>query len=527
MTERPRDDEGSRLETEFAALLSMHALASRSAPDLGQIPGFRSAPTGRALQTLAHASLDDVPVSARIGLLGDLARAGFPDYESAESQYRELAGSVSGVRDGIDPDQLLNDLKLAASGDVLFQLTPSGLALPHEEAAFVADDVCTVRSVQIGGLEATWIFSELETDAPFDNVVAWVDPRNWPARGPMLFKAMDLIGSDSPVSLPPPGDVHWHGIFREEVRLVQRVKTLLHCDYWQDGDRAAGMTYDLALSLDRQIDVDRGFLLVNDVGPVRRVKALKIVGFKDRIWNQVAALVCPFWTDWVRAAVQGGGTSRPVTPSPGEHVGPRDGGSTWAAAAEEWIDFMSDSARPYVSLLDEMSRRYLDPDTRPAHLLQDQQRLFSQLAQDWARAWSCGTEAMSHVSRNGLEFGSFSPDPSSTGVEFTATASSTASTSAAAPDGSDVEGTTVPIGDLTPQDSPTVSDLESIEAGHARIPASSITAAVVQLGPTDYGVRLRVAASAFSPGLYVGHVSPRAGAEPVPAQLYISRSSED
>ena len=37
------------------------------------------------------------------------------------------------------------------------------------------------------------------------------------------------------------------------------------------------MTYELDLSLDDEIDVDRGFLLVNNAGGVRRVKALKIV----------------------------------------------------------------------------------------------------------------------------------------------------------------------------------------------------------------------------------------------------------
>ena len=57
-----------------------------------------------------------------------------------------------------------------------------------------------------------------------------------------------------------------------------------------------------------EIDVDRGFLLVNDAGPVRRVKALKMVGFTDDVWDDVAAMVCPFWTSWVRSAVEGGST---------------------------------------------------------------------------------------------------------------------------------------------------------------------------------------------------------------------------
>ena len=75
----------------------------------------------------------------------------------------------------------------------------------------------------------------------------------------MLFKGMTVVDADEPVALGPPGDPHWHGVFHEEVQLLQRVNTLLHCDYWQQGTEAAGMTYDLSLSLDNEIDVDRGF----------------------------------------------------------------------------------------------------------------------------------------------------------------------------------------------------------------------------------------------------------------------------
>lgn len=527
MTERPREDDGSTtVDEHHTALLSLHAHVEESARDPGLIPGFRRLPTGQALHTLSQASLKDVPVSARLGVLADLARAGFPDYEHSARQYHELAGTVSAARDGVEADQLLDDLKTAASERVPFHTMRSGRALPHEDAAFVGEDVCTVRTVRTGGLEATWIFSEFETDAPFGKVAEWVDPRNWTDRGPMLFKGMDLVGSERPVSLPPPGDVHWHAIFREEVQLVQRVVTLLHCDYWQESDNAAGMTYDLALSLDDQIDVDRGFLLVNDVGPVRRVKALKIVGFKERVWDQVAGLVRPFWTDWVRAAVQGGTASRPVPPTPVDDGRRGSSPSSWVEAAERWIDFMGESARPYLALLDEMGMRYLDPDARPADLARDQQRLFSQLAKDWAQAWFDGVESMGQVARGGMEAGVAPPDRSRPGARMAAAAPSSPSSSGVRGDGADLEGTTVPIADLTLQDSPTVSDLVSIEAGGARIPAGAITTAVEPLGTTGNGVRLHVSASALSPGLYVGQVTPRPGAAPVPVQLYVSRSYE-
>lgn len=531
MADRPADDPGPRgVEEHHTALLSLHAQAEPSSRDPGLIPGFRRLPTGAALRAVAQASTADVPVSARLGVLGDLARAGFPDWETEEQSYRELAGSVADLRQGVDADQVLEDLKFATTEQVPFHTLQSARALPHEEAAFVGEDVCTVRSVVTGGLGATWIFSELETDAPLEKVAEWVDPRNWPRRGPMLFKGMELIGSERPVSLPPPGDVHWHAIFREEVQLVQRVRTLLHCDYWQESGRAAGMTYDLTLSLDDEIDVDRGFLLVNDLGPVRRVKALKIVGFKDRVWDEVAGLVRPFWTDWVRAAVQGGGTSRPVTPAPAGDEDRSGTRSPWADAAEQWIDFLGESARPYLSLLDEMGTRWLDPDARAADLARDQQRLFSQLAKDWAQAWFVGMEAMGQVARDGMEAGVVPPDRSRAGARFataTAAATTAGSSSGAPSEGVDVEGAVLPVVDLTPQDVPSVTDLVSIEAGGARIPAGTISTSVEPLGRMGHGVRLRVPSSSLSPGLYVGQLTPRPGAEPVPVQLYISRATEE
>ncbi len=535
MSKHPADEPGSAVLGEHdAALLSLHALADDPSRDPGLIPGFRRVPTGVALQHLAEAPVEEVPVSARVALLGDLARAGFPHHEHAEAGYLALAGSVAGARDGVGAQELLDDLEQAASEGVPFSRLRSGQALPHHEAAFVGQDVCSVRTVRTDGLLATWVYSEFETDAPFARVAAWVDPHYWPARGPMLFKAMDLVGADRPVGLPPPGDVHWHGIFHEEVQLVRRVNTLLHCDYWQDGSRAAGMTYDLALSLDDQIDVDRGFLLVNDVGPVRRVKALKIVGFKEDRWDALVPLVRPYWTDWVRAAVEGGTDSTatpggaPVDPAdpgaaPGQPPQPGTRSCAWLEPAEEWIDFMGESARTYVTLVDDMTADVLAPDAGPADVAQHQQRIFSQMAKDWSQAWVSGLEAVTTMAQDGLVPGVGRPSrggasTGSAGVRFTGRAPAAA--------GQDTEGTVWPVVDLAEGDVPTVSDLVAIESGGARIPAASIATSVAPLGAQGHGVRLAVGASGWAPGLYVGELTPRPGATPVPVQLYISRATE-
>ena len=284
-------------------------LCSASMPSLGHseistprsFPGSRPPPRARPCKTLAAAPEREIPVSARLAVLFNLARAGLPHYESYEAEYRLLADSVAQSR-GLDVDQLLTDLKESARG-IPFSGTSSGQALPHHETAFIGEDICTIRRVKVGGVRATWVYSEFVTHAPFAGVADWVDPRQWSTWGYLFFRRMDLLLSPpAPVNInpPPAGDQHWHGVFHEEVRLVRLVNTLLRCNYWR-GTAAAGMTYDLDLSLDGEIDVDRGFLLVTDLGAVRRVQVLKIVSFTQDLWDDVAALVCPFWTDWIRA----------------------------------------------------------------------------------------------------------------------------------------------------------------------------------------------------------------------------------
>ena len=179
-----------------------------------------------------------------------------------------------------------------------------------------------------------------------------MDPRNWHTWGPLFFRRMDLLMSPpAPVDIspPPPGDQHWHGVFHEEVALVQVLNTLLRCSYWRD-PAAAAMTYDLKDSVDDEIDVDRGFLLVTDVDGVRRVQVLKIVSFTTDWWDLVARLVCPFWTDWVRFAVRGGTKSVPLPPTlfaPGI-------GSPLAACVDAWVAFAGESAKPYLGLAEDV-----------------------------------------------------------------------------------------------------------------------------------------------------------------------------
>jgi hypothetical protein len=500
------------------ALVGLHAIAGAFGElDPETLPGFGVFSPGTALRVVAEAPEEEVPVSARLAVLHDLARADFPDYESHEAEYRLLAASVAD-RHGLDVDQLLNDLKGSAQNVVPFRSSTSAGQLPHHAAAFIGEDVCSIRRVDVGGLRATWIFAEFETDAPFDSVRQWVDPRNWPQFGPMLFKRMNIVDGGAPVEIKALGDEHWHGVFHEEVQLLSRVNTLLHCDFWRDGDQAAGMTYELNLSLDNELDVDRGFLSVNDTGPVRRVKALKIVGFTQEIWDDLAQTVCPFWTDWVRAAVQGGTTSTPKPPTHTPPGGTGPGSSPLGETLDAWVEFFGDSARTYLDLFGDVASRATSGDYSIADWVDDGNRYWSKLAKDWAQAWTFGMELIEEVADQGINAGVMQPGKPREAGRGAATAMATATPA-------DTEGTLIPVAGLRGDDRPTCTTLASIEAGGATIQSTDITASVEELDDGTYGVRLTTTKGSVAPGLYVGELQNSQGQRLVPAQIYLSRAT--
>lgn len=511
MTERPPDpDVEVDAELPHHALVGLHSLAGTLGPvEPGLVPDFRALPPAEALRAVADASPEEVSLSARLALLHDLARAGFPHRESSGEEYRRLAASIA-EGNQIDADQLLDDTEQSARERRPFAGTETGRRLPHQVVAFVGEEVCDSRVVEVDGLGATWIFSEFETDAPFDHVAEWVDPHNWPERGPMLFKRMEVVGGGAPIEIASLGDAHWHGVFHEEVQLVRRLNTLLHCDYWRDGDRSAAMTYSLDFSLDGQIDVDRGFLSVNNLGAVRRVKALKIVGFTTDVWDRVAGLVCPYWTDWVRGAVEGGTTSTPRPPTFPQIPTSAPSQETLDA----WIRFFGESASAYLALFDDATSRARAGGYSTSDWLEDGRRYWSRLAKDWAQAWAYGVDLLDEVAREGLDAGFTPPGTPRERGRGMATAMT------AGPTGG--EATFIPVAGLGEEDRPSCSDLASIEAGGPTIPSAGVSVSVEPFEGGGYGVRLRASNPSVPAGLYVGRLENLPGQEVIPVQLYMS-----
>ena len=518
----PRLDD---VEPAYQALIALYARTPDFREAAVKLPeSYRSRSVQEDLRLVAEADADQIPTSARLAVLYELAKAGYPgreENEEARNAYRELADSAvrfRARRDG-DPevvgDDLLAEIQAAADERAPLSSRPRLLAgqnFQHSELAFTGRAACTIERVLVDGIEANWIYSEFLTDAPLARIADFLDPRRWPDLGPLFFKRMELVGSVQPLPLtpPPPGDPHWHGVFLEEVQLVRRLRTTLDCTYWRDATTAA-TTYDLASSLDRQIDVDRGYLLVTPAGAMNRVQVLKIVSFTDDFWDTVALFVCPFWTDWIRGAVRD--ATRTETTDPTDTPGA--GRSPLGRAVEDWIDWFGRAAQPYLDLCTDATSRMRSGPYTSGDAMADGARWWSQFAKDWARAWTNWSDTVTEVAEHGLDAGVTPPDvPSERGR-----GSVSAFVAPAARAGGAV--LTAPAG-LAADEVPTASALVSIGDGAATIPPSEVSVTV------EPGGRLRIrTTSASAPhGMYVGRLRTVAEQDLAPVALYVSRATK-
>jgi hypothetical protein len=525
------------VESSHTALLTLHELAG-AYDDVGEIPDSARAAIGDALSTLADAPENEASVGLKLDTLVALARADFPDYERSEAAYVQLAAAI-GSSHGLDADQVLSDAKAVGKADEAISGTATGAALPHHATAFVGQNVCEIAEVTVDGISAVWVFSEFETDAPFAGVADWVRPESWPKRGPAMFKGMDIVGGGPTEIRGGEHTDHWHAVYLEDVQLFERLKTLLHCDYFLDAARTAGVTYKLDFSVHHRLTVDRGYLLVEDLGAVRRVKALKIVSFANAGWNEVAKLVCPFWTDFVRGAAEGGTATTPHTP--GSEAQPPSGPGRNGTLAElwaAWIDFMGDAAAGYASLAGDTTTRMLDDGYARQDLAGDAAAYWSRIAQDWAKAWAYGADMMSAMADKGM----VAPQPPGAGddggsrfppfvppVASPAAASSAASAGVAprraraATSPGVVESVMVPVAGLAYGQTVTCSDLVGIEAGGPAIHSNSIAVTVVEIAPQQHAARLAADVSGVAAGLYTGEIVLDNGRR-APVTLYVSQA---
>ena len=161
---------------------------------------------------------------------------------------------------------------------------------------------CTATTQIIGGVPALSLSTTTMSRQPFDEARAMTNPLFWPQCPPqsLFFKKMTLM-EPGRAPLPAP-DNGWSARILEVVDFSYGLSpgdeadmsTELDFVFFED-DTAAGCTYDLHRSDNREILVDRGFVMVEDLQSIgwRRTTTLKQVYFRTRA---NPGDVCQFWS---------------------------------------------------------------------------------------------------------------------------------------------------------------------------------------------------------------------------------------
>jgi hypothetical protein len=336
-----------------------------------------------------------------------------------------------------------------------------------------------------------------------------------------MFKNMSPIGNPDPVRSP---DTERHQDYMEVVTLAGReLHTKLRCDFMDAGDWV-GMTYDLVESVDRFLDVDRGFLLATKLpSGDHLVKALKIVGFKDPISGFLADLVCPLWTDFARQATKNAEELEPKEPShrPGTakagdptngagsrpQTGPRHASTIASDLSDQWVQTMGETFTHYSTQARDVGLKLLAGTYGREDAAHDRHKLCVSLARDWGRAWKAGIELV-----NGMA-----------AIDVPSTVAGPAAA------GGTREFSTVKVPVPEKRVPVAVTDFRHVNSDKAPLKSSQLTvpAELVPLeGAESIDVRIEVDTTGVEPGLYVGSLLVGSGQsqQRFPAHVYVSKA---
>lgn len=173
------------------------------------------------------------------------------------------------------------------------------------ETSVVVSPACQATTEIIDGVGALSLSTTTLSRQPLADLVSMTDPLFWPECHPqsLFFKEMDLVKPARPPlpRLPAP-DRGWSARLREVVDFSygldpsgsSEMETVLDFVHFES-DTAFGCTYDLHESRGKEILVDRGFVMVEDLKSLdrRRTTTLKQVYFRNR---PQPGDVCRFWS---------------------------------------------------------------------------------------------------------------------------------------------------------------------------------------------------------------------------------------
>lgn len=160
---------------------------------------------------------------------------------------------------------------------------------------------CTATTQLIGGVPTLSLSTTVISPQRFEDAQGMTNPLSWSQCEPqsLFFKEMKVLGDQTPLPYPDHG---WRARILEVVDFSygydesgeSAMSTELDFVYFES-DRAAGCTYDLHRSHSREILVDRGFVMVEDLKSLdlRRTTTLKQVYFRNR---SNPGDVCRYWS---------------------------------------------------------------------------------------------------------------------------------------------------------------------------------------------------------------------------------------
>lgn len=263
------------------------------------------------------AGADSFAPPAKLELLAHASRSALP-----RTVLTPIA--VSLVRPQLGPgetddavEELLDRVYASEPGQDILGRTTSGF-LPEDDSFFDALVVdvqmtslsvvpkCAASFYDVGGNPALSLTTVVESARTIDELRTMVDPREWP-RCPVqsvFFNRMDMVRPTAP---PAPAlgapDEGWSATLQEVVDFSYGMdptrSSLMTTDldfvYFDTGS-AVGCTYDLNKSHDGKVNVDRGYILVEDLGGrgIRRTTTLKQVFFTDE--RRHGSQTCLFWS---------------------------------------------------------------------------------------------------------------------------------------------------------------------------------------------------------------------------------------
>ena len=243
------------------------------------------------LNLLSHCSQRVGP-----GALQPIARSlirGDGDYDP-DIEANWLLDQGYGTEPGADPLGRRSAASLAS--DEVGVLTQEA-----QDTVISVTPTCTATTQIIGGVPALSLSTTIMSRQPFAEARAMSNPLFWPQCPPqsLFFEKMELI-EPGKVPLPFP-ETGWSARILEVVdfsygRRSPEAEMSTELDFvYFETDSSAGCTYDLHRSRNREILVDRGFVMVEDLKSIdwRRTTTLKQVYFRTRA---NPGDVCRFWS---------------------------------------------------------------------------------------------------------------------------------------------------------------------------------------------------------------------------------------